>query len=203
MPTLDKRTGRRHTERMTRYGVPRAEPAAERIACLYLPGLPSEGGEAILRGLTVIAGPAELPNPRARVLFFKPEARARLYGGLVAWATTVRSYVSGRNMSASLVVGFDAHRLEVIARSRPIVRVFATAEDERLAVCALKVLCVGLTAEERELVASRNVRTVRELASTTHPELSKGRARARALIDGIPQLGLGFAEPASSMKRSA
>ena len=82
-----------------------------------------------------------------------------------------------------------------------MLRVFATPEDERMAVCALHVVMVGLSAEERALTSSRNVRTVRELASTTHPELARARARAKALIEGVPQLGLGFAEP--SMKRSA
>ena len=185
---------------MTRYGALRMDTAG-RIACVFLPSLGSEGGEAILRGLTVIAGPPELPISGTNVLFFRPDARARLYGGLIGWAHTVRSYLAGRHLRASLVIGFDAHRVEAIARARSLLRVFASPEDERLAVCDLKAACVGFTPEERAIAAGRNIRTVRELASSTHPELAQPRARAKALLEGAPQLGLGFAEP--SLRRSA
>lgn len=201
MPTLDKRTGRRHTERMTRYGVPRTEPAAGRIACLFVPGLSGEGGEAILRGLSVIAGPAESSHSDPCVLVLRPELRARLYGGVLGWVRTVRSYLSGRHLRASLVVGFDAHRLEALARSAPMTRIFASVEDEKLAVAGLRLTRLPMSDEERSLAHERNVRTLRELASTTHPGLSRARGHARALLEGAPQLGLGFAEPV--LRRSA
>jgi hypothetical protein len=175
----------------------KARPGAPRVAVAYLPRLAGlhahagpPGAEAKLAELERALGPfagAVRRDPRLPgALVLTPGDRAELYGGLRAWAKTVREYLRGRGLGASVVVGFDARYAAAVASARVGVAVLAGPAEERARAQAVWLRDLGLPRAEVEALAREGVRTLGELLSLS-PGLSGWPRREGApLRSGSP-----------------
>jgi hypothetical protein len=107
----------------------------------YIPRLAHRGGPALravearldelARDLGPFAGTVHRDPRFPGSLVLAPGDRAELYGGLRTWAKTVRAYLLGRGVGASVVVGFDPSCAAAVAATRVGVAVFASPSEER------------------------------------------------------------------------
>jgi protein ImuB len=84
----------------------------------------------------------------------------RLYPSPASWAQAIRSALAKEGYRAAVAVGFSRFGTYAAARAFPNVRVFATAEDERLAVQAIPLDRLHMAAEVREILRRLAVRSV-------------------------------------------
>jgi hypothetical protein len=144
----------------------------------------------------VVARDPRLPA----ALVLTPGDRAELYGGLRAWAKTVREYLRGRGLGASVVVGFDPRHAAAVASAHLGVAVLASPAEERMRAHAAWLRDLGLPVGEVEALAKGSVRTLGQLLALS-PGLVDARggpaaARLHALYQEAPQLAIALADGA-------
>jgi hypothetical protein len=162
----------------------------------------ARGAEAKLGELARALGPfagAVSRDPRLpAALILTPGDRAELYGGLRAWAKTVREYLRGRGLGASVVVGFDPRYAAAVASARLGVAVLASPAEERARGRAAWLRNLDLPQAEVAALARGGVRTLGELLALS-PGLVTERggpaaAELRAIYVEGSQLAIALAD---------
>lgn len=136
--------------------------------------------------------------------FLDPSGLDRLFGDSRSWAESVHRYLTGRGLSATLVVGYHRFRTEALAlaSSRRGVFVLRSVEDERDRALLVPLARLDLTEKLRDALVRLGVHTVGDLLRLPGDALrtrfgKDAQALHAAASAGapLPVQGLVFSEP--------